>query len=134
MQPEQTTVEKVAETVLSYYRLANARLPSTQEFRSWFESLVPASQAELVLLSLEQANFLPAFKRYILEGRGYSMPAYMAAHLTPQELPYWVDDNDGGCCQLNSVGCTSWKKGQFKLEPGDLVAPKGRRQHAVHVV
>lgn len=96
MQPQQTISEKVAETVLSYYRLADALLPSEQEFRSWFESLVPAIQAELVLLSLEQANFLPALKRYVLKGRGYSMQAYMTAHLTPQELPYWVDDTDGG--------------------------------------
>lgn len=96
MQPKQTIAEKVAETVLAYYRLADALLPTAQEFRSWFESLVPASQAELVLLSLEQANLLPTFKRYVLEGRGYSMPTYMAAHLTPQELPHWVDDNDGG--------------------------------------
>lgn len=44
MQPQQTIAEKVAETALSYYRLADALLPSAQEFRSWFESLVPLAK------------------------------------------------------------------------------------------
>lgn len=96
MQPEQTTFEKVAETVLSYYRITDSLPPSAQEFLSWLQSLLPSIQAEMALLTLGQASFLPAFKRYVLEGRGYSMQVYMAAHLTPQELPHWVDDNDGG--------------------------------------
>ena len=93
---KQTVSEKVAETALAYYRLTDSLIPTAQEVINWLESLLPSIQTEMVQLDYQQAILLPSFKRYLLESRGNSMPAYMAAHLTPEELPYWVDDNDGG--------------------------------------
>jgi hypothetical protein len=91
-----TTAEKVTETVLAYYRLAEVLPASAKELASWFDSLLPDMRTEVNLVGLQQAILLPAFKRYLLEWRGYPMQTYMAMHLTPQELRYWVDDNDGG--------------------------------------
>ena len=91
-----TTSEKVAETVVAYYRLLEVASSTAEELASWFDSLFPDARAELNLIGLHRAILLPSFKRYVLEKRGHSMQAYMAAHLTPQELLYWVDDGDGG--------------------------------------
>jgi hypothetical protein len=91
-----TTAEKVTETVLAYYRLAEVLPASAKELASWFDSLLPDMRTEVNLVGLQQAILLPAFKRHLLERRGYPMQAYMAMHLTPHELRYWVNDNDGG--------------------------------------
>jgi hypothetical protein len=92
MQPAQSIAEKVVET---YYRLTDYLLPTTQEVTDWLESLRPLVRMEMRLLDFQQIRLVPGFKRHLLEGRGYFMQAYMAGHLTPEELSYWVDDNDG---------------------------------------
>ena len=91
-----TIKEKVAETVQSYWRLAELSPPSAQELAAWFDTLEPASQTQLVRMGLAKVPQLGVFKRYVLEQRGFSMRNYMQAYLTSEELPYWIDDNDGG--------------------------------------
>ena len=93
--------EKVAETVLAYYRLADTLPATARELAGWVDKLPVLEKAKLLVIGLQQAIVLPAFKRYVLEARGYSMRAYMQAHLSPTELRYWVDDNDGGVRSAN---------------------------------
>ena len=94
--PTITPAEKVLEAVLAYYRQADKVVPAAQDVVAWLRQLAPADQVELASLPLADALHLPAFRRYLLERRGFSMQAYMMACLTPHELPYWIDDGDGG--------------------------------------
>ncbi|MGI4864618.1 MAG: hypothetical protein ACRYFZ_11910 [Janthinobacterium lividum] len=88
--------EKVAETVLSYYQLVESAPATATELASWVDRLPVLEKAELLAIGLAQVLALPTFKRYVLENRGHAMWSYMRAHLTPVELLYWIDDNDGG--------------------------------------
>ncbi|ALW84954.1 hypothetical protein AUC43_07525 [Hymenobacter sedentarius] len=93
MVPEGVTpAEKVAATVLAYYRQLDALRVTAREFACWFDARSPADKVSLVRVGLAQSQQLPAFRRFLLEKRGHSMPAYMRAHLTPQELSLWADD------------------------------------------
>lgn len=96
MSPTSNIKEKVAEVVLSYWRLTDTSPPTAQELAQWVDTLAPPVQTQLLALGLAKAIHLTVFKRYVLEKRGYSMQSYMRAKLTPEEFPYWIDDNDGG--------------------------------------
>ena len=90
------TVEKVAETVVAYYRQIEEFVPTAEEVAQWFDALPAPLRLQMHTYGLRRCRTLPSFRRYVLEGRGYSMPAYMAAHLTSDVLVHWVDDGDGG--------------------------------------
>lgn len=94
--PDLRTLEKVAETVINYYRQLDEWVPTAEEIAQWFDALPAPLRLQMHTYGLRRCLTLPSFRRYVLEGRGYSMPAYMAAHLTPHELLHWVDDGDGG--------------------------------------
>ncbi|GAB3637939.1 hypothetical protein GCM10027422_35290 [Hymenobacter arcticus] len=90
-----TPAEQLAATVLAYYRLADAEPITMPELLAWYEALPPADQAELSLLSPRNWLTLPGFRRHVLERRGYSMGAYLAARLSPAELAHWAAEQDG---------------------------------------
>ena len=94
--PSQQTTEKVAETILAYYRQANDFVATAVEFATWFDELPAPLRLQMYPRGLRYCLALPPLKRYVLEQRGYSMPAYMSTHLTPKELMHWVDDLYGG--------------------------------------
>ena len=81
--PNQTPRERVAQTVLAYYQLLDARPATAVELASWVDGLAATDQATVTRIGLRQALLLPAFRRYVLEIRGVSMPAYMLAQLAP---------------------------------------------------
>jgi hypothetical protein len=91
-----TPSEAVAQTVIAYYRRLEEALPTASELTTWLRGLSVLDQHELSVIGLDKAVLLPAFRRYVLESRGFPMLAFMQAHLQPHELAYWVDDNDGG--------------------------------------
>lgn len=84
--------EKVAETVIAYYKLADVMPATALDLAYWLDGLPSQEKVELIAIGLIQAPKLPAFKRYVLEERGHYMEAYMQAHLTPSELTYWGDN------------------------------------------
>ena len=91
-----TTAEKVVATVLAYYQQADLLEPTVSELLAWLRTYPPELEADLLLLPRGTLLQLPACIRYLLETHGYFMAAYMAAYLSPAELPFWVDDGDGG--------------------------------------
>jgi hypothetical protein len=88
--------EKVTETVIAYYKLAEITSATALELAYWIDGFPSWEQVELLTIGLTQVVKLPAFKRYVLEERGHYVAAYMQAHLTPSELTHWVDDNNSG--------------------------------------
>jgi len=84
--------------VLDYYRLTEkfSSAVTSLERMDWYTALSQIAKDELQQLLPIQWIELPAFKRYLLERRGFSMHRYVALHLTPTELTHWVDDGDGG--------------------------------------
>jgi hypothetical protein len=87
-----TPKERVASIALAYYRQANELLPSMSELVAWIAGLRLEVRTEVLPLNLAGLLLLPAFRRYILERRGYSMAAYMAAYLSGADFLYWVDN------------------------------------------
>ena len=88
--------EKVVETVLAYWRLAEQHPPSAQDLATWFDAQEPAIQRQLLAMGLSQVLQLTVFTRYCLEKHGFSMENYMRIYLMREEFPHWVDDHDGG--------------------------------------
>lgn len=93
--PNQRTPEKVAETVLAYYRQAHEFVATAEELATWLDALPASHRLHLPTHGIRQCLHLPLFMRYTLENRGYSLAAYMATHLTADEWAYWVATGDG---------------------------------------
>jgi hypothetical protein len=90
-----TISEKVAETVLAYYRQGECFLFAEQELLDWYATLSLPTKQEVGIMPTLSWEKLPLFRRYALEKRGLSMRVYMTSHLTRDELAHWVDDNGG---------------------------------------
>lgn len=82
--------------MLAYYHQADAlaRNVTTEELFAWFTALPNETRAEMLLLNPAQWPNLATLQRYLLEVRGISVRAHMLAHLTLDELAYWVDDSE----------------------------------------
>lgn len=91
-----TPAEIVAQTVVNYYHQLTAFVVPVSERMTWYNAQSSEQQAVLSTLVPYMWELLPSFRRYALEVRGRSMRAYMAEHLTPDELKLWIDDGDGG--------------------------------------
>lgn len=93
----ETPAERVAHVVLDYYRQAEAITGTITDLErtAWYATLTQTVQDELHQLLPALWNGLPAFTRYRLETRGFSMLRYVRAHLSPSELTHWVDDGAG---------------------------------------
>jgi hypothetical protein len=87
-----TPKERIASGALAYYRQVDELLPSIFELMAWVAGLRLEVQAEVLCLNLVGLLLLPPFRRYLLERRGYSMAAYMAACLSSADFLYWVDN------------------------------------------
>ncbi|MGY2134500.1 hypothetical protein ACW9KT_19890 [Hymenobacter sp. HD11105] len=83
--------DKVTDTVLAYYRQVDELVITAQELATWFDLLPAPTRLQMHTLGLRTCLTLPAFRRSVLEHRGRSMAAYMAAHLTPDELRLWEE-------------------------------------------
>jgi hypothetical protein len=83
-----TPKERVASIALAYYRQADELLPSMSELVAWIARLRLEVRTEVLSLNLAGLLLLPAFRRYILERRGYSMAAYLSG----ADFLYWVDN------------------------------------------
>ncbi|MBW3131240.1 hypothetical protein [Hymenobacter profundi] len=94
--PQQLLTQKIATTALAYYRQLESLPPTALELATWFDALAAPTRLQMHTLGLQACLRLPVFKRYVLEKRGYSMPAYMALHLAPDELVQWVDNSESG--------------------------------------
>ena len=90
-----TPTEKVAETTLAYYRQGEilARNATETELLIWFSSCSAEAKGALALLGPNNWRTLASLRRYLLEKRGFSMQAYMLAHLASDELRYWVEED-----------------------------------------
>ncbi len=87
--------EKVVVVTRAYYLLIEEFTPSISELAAWFVQLPVNQKTEMAALDPALWFTLPAFRRYFLEKRGHSMEAYMAAHLAPAELSYWLAEEEG---------------------------------------
>ena len=90
--PALTSAEVVAQTVENYYCQASAFTILTSERAAWFLAQPSEQRTLLAAILPAQWDLMSAFQRYVLEARGYSMRAYMAAHLTADQLAHWIDD------------------------------------------
>ena len=88
--------EKVAQVVNDYYHQIDRFSLTIRDLADWYIRLSIVDGTHIAVIPLSSWYNLFSFKRYFLEKHGYLMPAYMAEHLTPQELPHWIDDRNGG--------------------------------------
>lgn len=85
-----TPVEKVAETLMGYYRQADEWVASEEELLTWFATLAPHQRVAVHLVNPSHWLVLPECRRYVLQSRGYSLFTYLASHLTVAEFTYWL--------------------------------------------
>jgi hypothetical protein len=86
-----TRDKRIAQAVRDYYRQADGFSLSAQELFAWYRTLPPQAQADVVALGPYHWAVLPAFKRYVLEKRGYLLSSYLKLHLAPADFAYWCE-------------------------------------------
>jgi uncharacterized protein involved in tolerance to divalent cations len=84
-----TQAERVAEVELAYYQQADKLVFRADEMLAWYAALSLAEKTEVDLIKVANWKLLPSLRGYILERHGYSLPVFMAFHLTLADFLYW---------------------------------------------
>lgn len=87
--PHDRALGDIAFTTYLYYREARHLEASPADFAAWLATLPPARRLHAESRGLASARAIPAFKRFLLEGRGHSLTDFLAARLSPAVLAFW---------------------------------------------
>ncbi|WP_092670101.1 hypothetical protein [Hymenobacter arizonensis] len=79
----------IAFTTYLYYREARHLAATPADFAAWLATLSAARRAHAESRGLASARAIPDFKRFLLEGRGFSLTEFLAARLSPSVLAFW---------------------------------------------
>lgn len=90
--PSVVIAERILAVTAAYYRQIAQFSPAERDLIDWFVQLSRDEKTAAAGLAYETWPALPAFQRYYLEKQGHSLPAYLAGHLTEQELAQWADE------------------------------------------
>lgn len=94
--PPNSIAERIEAVAAAYYRQMEQFCPLERDLIEWFVQLSTDDKTAAAGLRYERWPTLTGFKRYFLEKKGHSLPAYMARHLSAQELAHWADEAAGG--------------------------------------
>lgn len=87
-----TVAKRIEEVASAYYRQMEHYNPKEKELIDWFVQLSSDDKTLVAAVHPDAWPALTGFQRYYLEKQGHSMHAYMAGHLTGQELSEWMDE------------------------------------------
>ena len=88
-----------------YYAQTGAFTLTATDFFDWLASLPPARRAAVQAHGFTASQAEPAFLRYCLEGRGYTMRHFMAEQLSPAAFALWATHGEfNGDLPAHAVG------------------------------
>jgi hypothetical protein len=88
--PLPSIAARITEVIFAYYDQIEQFSPAERDLIDWFVQLPRPEKTAAAQVAYDTWLALPGFKRYYLEKKGYAMPAFMARHLTEQELAQWI--------------------------------------------
>lgn len=84
-------LQSIASTIRKYYELAATTvLPSKEDFENWLDTLPEADRVTFAARGMTHCWDIPAFKRFVYEGRGHRLENFLRIYLTPEEYSIWA--------------------------------------------